>query len=221
MATATPDSDAQVKKLETETTEMQAKLDARRKQLADENRKTLTRQQEETRAGGARRGQTEAHGRPQGRGGFIAGGCANKENIDDLQAKLDHLKAQGAKTASDVTLVDQLNATLAERKAQADAEYQAMQQSPIPVQPTEEDVSVTELKDPRQQYILISLLGFAVTTLLLMMISRSGHEIPVADLAPLEEVEFEQDHASALEPRGPESSHANGNGHSEDHPMAI
>ncbi len=177
---------------------MQAKLDARRKQLADENRKTLTRQQEEARLAALDQARQKLTASRKAEEDSSLAVRANKEDIDALQEKLDHLKGQSAKLTADATLIDQLNASLVEKKTQADAEYQQLQQSPIPVQPVEEDVTVTELKDPRQQYILVTLLGFAIMILVLTLVSRPGHEMPVADQAPFEEVEFEHDHASAL-----------------------
>jgi hypothetical protein len=166
---------AEAEKLQTEAAQLEAALDARRTQLAAATRKTLTQQEQRARAAeieGKRQAlaaaeQAEADANRQYLGHF--------QKVLDAKAVLDHLKLDERQHTS---AADELMKLEAERQDQAErvaAAKAAADRAVVPLPPGENSVSSKSKPDPRQTYIIGSLLGVAlVFTLLIMFTARAA-----------------------------------------------
>jgi chromosome segregation ATPase len=210
VAAANPEADATVKKLEDSITELQAKMDARRKQLAEDNHKQLTTQQAQERATALEKAKADLTATQMEEADASASVQANKQQTDAAYSSVEALKAKAANLAADTARLSYLQAQLPDLKSQSEQLLATWQRIPVPQAPGDDPASAQEVRDPRLQLILISMLGYALLTAGMLAVWGVSHrQYHLRLTSPHdEEVELPEeiglsDHADTLEPRGP------------------
>jgi pSer/pThr/pTyr-binding forkhead associated (FHA) protein len=209
LAAANPEADAAVKKLEASITELQAKMDARRKQLADDNHKQLTAEQAQERAAALAKAKADLTAAEMEEAEASSAVRANKEQTDAAYSSVEALKAKAANLAADSARLSYLQSQLPDLKSQNEQLLAAWQRIPVPEAPPEDAASATDVHDPRLQMMLISLLGYALLTAGMLAVWGVSHRqyhqsltLPRDEqIDPFEETGL-PDHTDTLEPRG-------------------
>jgi pSer/pThr/pTyr-binding forkhead associated (FHA) protein len=217
IAQTNPEADASVRKLEGSIAEFQAKIGARRKELADGSHKQLTAQQVQDRvakAAAAKAALTAAQMEE-------ADGLQSYQTIE-LQAgaaarKVDELRARSAGFKDDNDQLAKLTTELPSLQARAQELLIAWQHLPIPEDPERDGdgggARVTEIHDLRLQWILLSTLGYAIVTAGMLaawgVSHRRQHQFltrpAVGDESDDDETESSA-HLDVLEDRSPSST---------------
>ena len=208
MAASNPDADAAVKKLEGSITELQAKIDSRRKQLAEDSHKQLTSQQAQERTAALQKAKAALTAAQMEETDASVSVRTNKEETDKAYSNVETLRARAANLVADTARLSTLQAQLPEQKSQSERLLAAYQRIPVPEDPGEESGSAQNVDDPRLQWILVSMLGYTLLTAGLLAfwgISHRRHHLLLAQ--PDENYEQEEDsgraeHADALEAHG-------------------
>ncbi len=171
-AAANPDADSSVQNLEATVTELQAKLDARRKQIADDNQKAQSAQQEQARAAALAAAKTKLAAAQQDELASAAAMKANQDQTDAAYNLVEGLKVSAARLPADTARVGQLQRDLPNLKAETDRLFAQWKNIPVPQAPSEDSVTTSTAQDPRLEYILISTLGFAMLAVVLLTINH-------------------------------------------------
>ena len=210
VAAANPEADAAVKKLEASITELQAKMDARRKQLAEDSHKQLTTQQAQERAAALERAKAGLTAAQMEEAEASASVRANKEQTDAAYSSVEGLRAKAANLAADTAHLSDLQSQLPDLKSRSEQLLADWQRIPVPQAPSDDCASATVVHDPRLQWILISMLGYAMLTagtLAVWGVSHRQHHLRLTSSNDRQTEELEDtglsEHADVLEPRGP------------------
>lgn len=189
-AAANPAADSSVQNLEATVTELQAKLDARRKQIAGDNQKAQSAQQEQARAAALTDARTKLATAQKDELVAAAALKANQDQTDAAYNLVEGLSVSASKLPPDTARVGQLQHDLPNLKAQTDRLFAQWKTIPVPQAPSEDSVTTSTAQDPRLQYILISTLCFAMLAVLLLTINHLAQHRPSAAPARRDESEL-------------------------------
>jgi chromosome segregation ATPase len=214
VAAANPDADASVKQLQGTITELQAKLDARRKQLVEDSQQQLTSQQTVDRVAALDKAKATLAAAQLVEADASTSVRANKQQTDADYSLVEGLKAKASNLTSDTARMLQLQSSLPQMKSDADRLLAAWQRIPVPEAPKPENASATVVNDPRLQWILLSSLGYALLMVALLAVSGVSyhrHHLLTSQSNQSDEEEADEfptsEFADVLESRGAAPTH--------------
>ncbi len=213
VAAADPQADAAARKLEGSITELQAKIDARRKQLAEDSHKQLTAQQAQDRAAALEKAKAALTAAQMEEADALASVRTNTEQTDAAYSAVEGLRAKAANLTADTARLSELQAQLPDQKSKSEALLAAWQRIPVPEAPGPDSASATLVDDPRLQWILLSMLGYAMLTAGMLAawgVSHRRHHLLLTqpgEPSNADEGFALSDHADTLEPRGAAATH--------------
>jgi pSer/pThr/pTyr-binding forkhead associated (FHA) protein len=164
IAQSNPEADASVRKLEGSITELQAKIDARRKQLADDTHKQLTSEQVQDHAAKVAEARAALTAAQMEEADASLAVRAKKVETDAAYSRVEELKTRSASLKTDNARLLQLQAQLPDLQNQAELLLNKWHHIPVPENPGDGGARATNVVDARLQWILISTLGYAMLT---------------------------------------------------------